>query len=155
MNNGLTVTLNRNTEYLKKFLSEMTDDEMLVSTGESNTIGWIIGHIAFYRGRIAVKLNKECQFREIEKAFERGAPKNKNIKMNRTDALADFIARGEKIAEAINALGEEGLKEKIDAVIPGTDGTLEGYIAYLLWHEVFHLGQIDLIKAAAGKGGIK
>lgn len=144
-----------NAAYLKHMLKNMNDDDMMLSTGESNTIGWVLGHIVYYRGEIAKKLNMECTIKEYEKSFARGAEKNRSIKVSLEEALKDLTERGELIARAIEELGEEGLKKKIDIELPGGDGSLGSYIGFLSWHETFHLGQIDLIKAACGKGGIK
>ncbi len=144
-----------NAVYTKHMLKNMNDDDMMLSTGESNTIGWILGHIVYYRGEIAKKLNKECAFKEYEKNFERGSVKNREIKINLEETLKDMTERGEVIAGALDEIGEEGLKKKIDIELPGGDGSLGNYLAFLAWHETFHLGQIDLIKAACGKGGIK
>lgn len=144
-----------NAVYAKHMLKNMNDEDMMLCTGESNTIGWILGHIVYYRGEIAKKLNKECAIKDYEKNFERGAEKNREIKVSLADALKDLTERGEIIAGAIEEMGEEGLKKKIDIELPGGDGSIGNYIAFLSWHETFHLGQIDLIKAACGKGGIK
>jgi hypothetical protein len=101
------------------------------------------------------KNEKECEVKESDKAFERGAPKNKNIKINLTEIMNEFNSRGELIVKTIEELGDEGLKMKADIQLPGGDNSIETLLGFLSWHETFHLGQIDLIKAAVGKGGIK
>lgn len=155
MNNKSAKAFYGNTLYLKNILNGLNDEDMLLSTGESNTIGWILGHMLFYRGEIARKLKKDCEKKESEKAFERGAPKNKAIKINLAESLNDFTLRGEMIAGAIEELGDEGMKQNLDIQLPGGDNSVETYLAFLAWHETFHIGQIDLIKAAVGKGGMK
>jgi uncharacterized damage-inducible protein DinB len=155
MNNRLSKTFYGNTIYTKRLIGNMTDEDMLLSTGESNTIGWILGHINYYRGEIARKMKKDCELKEIEKTFERGAPKNKELKINLTETLNDFSARGDLIASAIEELSGEQLKQQLDIELPGGDNSVETYLAFLSWHETFHIGQIDLIKAALGKGGVK
>jgi hypothetical protein len=155
MKNRLGKTYHGNTLYLKMLLANMTDEDMLLSTGESNTIGWILGHLNYYRAEIARQMKKECEIKENEKMFERGAPKNKDVKIILTDTLNDFSARGDIITSAIEELSDEGLKRILDIKLPGGDNSLENYHAFLSWHETFHIGQIGLIKAAVGKGGIK
>lgn len=155
MKNRLSKTYYGNTLYLKRLLTGMTNEDMLLSTGESNNIGWILGHMNYYRGEIVRKTGKECKINESEKAFERGAKKDKGIKIDFASTLDSFSTRGELIASAIEELGDEGLRKIIDIALPGGDNSLENYHAFLSWHETFHIGQIDLILAANGKGGIK
>lgn len=155
MKNRLSKAYYGNTVYLQRMLTGLNDEDMLLSTGESNTAGWILGHLHYYRGQIMAKLNKECILKESEKMFERGAPKNKNVKINLTETLNDFKLRGEIISDAIEELGDAGLQRKLEISLPGGDNSLENYLAFLSWHETFHLGQIDLILAATGKGGMK
>ncbi len=155
MKNRLSKTFYGNTIYTKRLIGNMTDEDMLLSTGKSNTIGWILGHINYYRGEIARKMKKECELKESEKMFERGAPKNKEVKINLADTLNEFAVRGELIAAAIEELNDEQLKQQLDISLPGGDNSLDNYLAFLSWHETFHIGQIDLIKAALGKGGVK
>jgi uncharacterized damage-inducible protein DinB len=155
MNNYISKTYYGNGLYLKGLLKEMTNEDMMLSTGESNTIGWILGHIVHYRGEVARKFKLDCPLGENEKAFGRGAEKNKEIKVDLEKALNDLTMRGQMIINAIEALGSEGLKQKTDITLPGGDGTVGNYLAFLVWHETFHIGQIDLIKAAVGKGGVK
>jgi hypothetical protein len=154
MNSKISRGFTGNSLYLKGMLTGLNDNDMMLSTGESNTIGWILGHITHYRGEILRRMKKECEVKENEKAFERGAPKNKSIKVNLAETMNDFLTRGELIANTINELGDTILKEPCGMELPGGND-IETLLAFLSWHEIFHLGQIDLIKAAAGKGGIK
>lgn len=154
MNNKIGKTFAGNTLYIKTLLTGMNDGDMMLSTGESNTIGWILGHITHYRGEIVRKMEIECKVKESDKAFERGAPKNKNIKINLAETLSNFEARGELIAKTIDELGDAILKQPCGMELPGGND-IETMLSFLTWHETFHIGQIDLIKVAVGRGGIK
>jgi len=144
-----------NTLYIKRLFSDLTEEDMLLRTGNSNTIGWILAHIVYYRSEIANKLKLNCETEEFEKAFQRGAPKNFILKVDLSKALENLENRGKLIIEGIEKAGDAELRKKIDIVLPGGDGSFLGYLTFLAWHEAFHIGQIDLIKAAVGKGGIK
>lgn len=155
MKNRLIRSYQGNTLYLKGILAGLNDEDMLLSTGESNTIGWILGHIALSRGQILQKLNVACEIGETEKMFDRGAEKRKDIKISLQDTLANYSERGEKIAETLDSFADDDLKMALDIQLPGGKNDVETFLSFLAWHETFHLGQIDLIKAATGKGGIK
>jgi uncharacterized damage-inducible protein DinB len=141
--------------YLAKMLEGISNEDLQLSTGESNSIGWILGHIVLGRGQILQKLNKECDIKETEKVFDRGAEKRKDLTFNTAEMLNMYAARGEKITEAINYLDDAAMAQIIDEKLPPMMNTTETFLSFIAWHETFHIGQIDLIKAAAGKGGIK
>lgn len=155
MKNKLIRSYQGNTLYLKGILTGLNDEDMLLSTGESNTIGWILGHIALGRGQILQKLNVACEIEETEKIFDRGAEKRKDIKMNLQDTINKYSERGEKITETLNSFKVDDLSRTLDIQLPGGKNDVETFLSFFAWHETFHLGQIDLIKAAVGKGGIK
>lgn len=155
MKNKLIRSYQGNTFYLKGMLTGLSDQDMLLSTGESNTIGWILGHITLTRAQILQRLNVDCQIEDSEKMFDRGAEKRKDTNMSLEETLNKYAARGEKIAAALSSLSDDDLKKNLDIQLPGGKNDVETFLSFLAWHETFHLGQIDLIKAAAGKGGIK
>ena len=69
------------------------------------------------------------------------------------DTLPDNLTIDQVISE-MNRIGDDGLLVKVPVKLPFSGDDLENLIHFLTWHETFHLGQIDLIKAAAGRGGI-
>lgn len=150
-----TRTFTGNTHFLKSMLSGLDDNDMLLKTGESNTIGWILGHITWTRGSLLKMLNEPDEIKDWEKQFVRGVVKNTEIKVNLEQVLNEFSKRGEAIVKAIEALDEDGLKKDIGFELPGGGRDIGTFIAFAAWHETFHMGQIDLIRAATGKGGIK
>ena len=144
----------KNTFFLKKIVEDM-DDEMLLRTGQSNTIGWILGHLKFCRGQALQMLEAECDLDDAEKVFERGVEKNVALSINMADTLSGFAARGQSLEQAIMTMDEAAFKKIIPFELPDGSKDIGGYLSFLAWHEAFHLGQIDLIKVAAGKGGVK
>lgn len=155
MKNRLIRSYQGNSLFLKGILAGLNDEDMLLSTGQSNTIGWILGHITLTRAQILQRLNVECDVEDSEKIFDRGAEKRKDTKMGVEETYNKYASRGEKIATTLNSLSDDDLKRNLDIQLPGGKNDVETFLSFLAWHETFHLGQIDLIKAANGKGGIK
>jgi uncharacterized damage-inducible protein DinB len=155
MKTRLALTFRRNTACFTAMLKECGDEIFQLKTGESNSIGWITGHMILYRGKIVERLKKISVIEETERKFERGAEKKNKDEIDFEKALKEFSCRGEEIASAIDRLTDEQLNTILDIEIPGEIPDLANYLSRLAWHETFHLGQIDLIKAASGKGGIK
>ncbi len=144
-----------NTFFLMNILKDLKDEDMMLSTGESNTIGWILGHITQSRGSLLKRFNKDVEIKEIEKNFERGAIKNKKLKVNLEETLNDFSSRGEMLAKTFEEFTDEDFNKDLGIPMPGGKSDVATVLAFLTWHETVHIGQIDLIKAACGKGGIK
>jgi hypothetical protein len=155
MNDKLFKSYQGNTIYLQNIMKDFCDEDLMLSTGESNTIGWIFGHIILYRGKVLEHFDSNFHLKESEKQFSRGVEKNKNIKMNFIESMNEYTSRGEQIVNELNNTNEEYLRKDIKIKYQGKDLDLEGMISMLSWHETFHIGQIDLIKAAVGKGGVK
>lgn len=128
---------------------------MLARTGQSNTIGWILGHLILHRGKTLQLLKIPCEIHESEKAFERGVEKNIELRLDVTQALKDMMSRGEQLVERILELDETDLQRTLDVSFPGGKNDLGSGLSFAAWHETFHIGQIDLIKVAVGMEGIK
>jgi uncharacterized damage-inducible protein DinB len=155
MKENLVKTFQLNTAYLQGLLKGFDDHAVQFRIGESNTIGWIIGHIVLYRAKMLQTLKKAVEIKGAEKQFERGIEKNINVEIKLEEALNDFTCRCDEIVNAINELNDAQLKQPLGIEYQGDALNIEKYLARLTWHETFHLGQIDLILAALGKGGIK
>lgn len=145
----------KNTGFLQYLLNGLTDEDMLARTGQSNTIGWILGHLILYRGKTLQLLKIPCEIHESEKAFERGVEKNIELKIDAAKALEDMMSRGEQLVERILELDETDLQRTLDVSFPGGKNDLGSGLSFAAWHETFHIGQIDLIKVAVGMEGIK
>ena len=155
MKNSIIKTFKQNNIFLKNLLSSLKNEDMLLSTGDSNTIGWILGHMVIQRGQILKTFDREFEIPEKENIFQRGAVKNKNVEVALDEELKLFMDRGDKIVNEIDRVGEEGLLEKMPVKLPFGGDDVVSLLHFLAWHETFHIGQIDLIKAATGKGGTK
>lgn len=155
INTQLTNGFIRNSIFLKQFIDGQPNELSLMRVGESNTIGWIIGHLITYRGKIIQTLGGECDVQEFEKLCERGAEKDKEFEIDIAAALELFTMRGGVIAELLEEETEKSLKEDIGRELPDGTSDIAGYLSFMAWHEGFHLGQLDLILAANGKGGIE
>ncbi|MDR3609709.1 MAG: DinB family protein [Ignavibacteriaceae bacterium] len=145
----------QNSKFIKNLLSNLHNEDMLLSTGDSNTIAWIFGHILYSRQQIKKVLNNLTEIPEAENIFKRGVAKNKLVQLDLETSMNKFLERGEEIINEIEKISDDGLKRKISGKLPFGGDDIESFLSALVWHETFHLGQIDLIIAAGGKGGIK
>lgn len=145
--------LERNTGVLKFLLKDLKPADLSKPLGQSNTIDWIVGHLAVSRGSLLKAMGEQLEMFPWEAEFSRGAEKKASA-VDLAEVLPVFLDRGGQLKEQIPLLTESRLCEKSDRTLPDGGDDLQGYVSFLLWHETFHLGQIDLIQAGLGIGGI-
>jgi uncharacterized damage-inducible protein DinB len=155
MKNEISQTFKLNTMLLNGMLEKMNEDDTLAKTGNSNTVGWIVGHIIKSRGSALKLFQKGYKELENEQNYARGAEKDGSAKIHPQNALIEFQKRGVEIETALMEAAEQQLQHKIDYKLPGVGDTVADALLFIAWHESFHVGQIDLILTALGKGGIK
>lgn len=88
-----------------------------------------------------------------EPAFARGAQKVRGG-TDLDQMVPLFDDRGKQLVERLPELTAEDLARKSGRTLPDGADDLRGFVSFLLWHEAFHLGQIDLIRAGLGLGGV-
>lgn len=155
MRNIMVKSYQLNTLVLDSIIKDLKETDTLEKIGQSNTIGWILGHILLGRGSVLNMLKIDYQKMDDEEEYKRGSMKNNNIKLDLLKALNEFKKRGTQIEEAIKNIKETILNEEINDKLPGGGNQVKDAILFSAWHETFHIGQIDLILAALGKGGIR
>ena len=155
MRNVIAKSYQLNTMILSDILKDLNEHDTLNKTGQSNTIGWILGHILASRGSMLSLLKTNYEKTENEEQYKRGSEKKDHIKIDPVKAMALFKERGKQIEEALMHADESVLDEEIAYKLPGGGNQVKDAIQFSAWHETFHIGQIDLILAASGKGGIK
>ena len=136
-------------------IKDLSKQDTLGKTGVSNTIGWILGHIILYRGSVLKLLQIDYDKMGNEEIYKRGSEKDDMLKIDPQNAMDVFEKRGKQIEKAIKEIDDEILDTEIRYKIPGGGNRIRNAIVFSSWHETFHIGQIDLILAANGKGGIK
>jgi len=155
MRNMLVKGYQINTLVLEDIIKNLNEQDTLSKTGNSNTIGWILGHILAGRGSVLNLLKIKYEKLDNEEQYKRGSEKKDDIKIDPVKAMAVFKERGKQIEEAVMQADESVLDEEISYKLPGGGSRVKDAIHFSAWHETFHIGQIDLILAALGKGGIK
>jgi len=154
MKNEWIRQIRRNTGILNLLLKGMTADQLATPLGESNTVGWIVGHLTRYRGDLLRAIGGTVELEDWEAGHERGAEKQA-VGIDLDLVLPAFENRGKLLMDRIHGLTDEFLKQKSERVLPDGGDDMGGFVSFLIWHETFHLGQIDLIQAGLGIGGIR
>ena len=139
----------QNNALLAKSIDGLTAEEWLRSPKEtSNPPLWIVGHLVWARGN-AVKTLGSPWSRDWAKQFSRGAagvdaadyPAVEEVSKAWADASAELP---KFLAAASPAL----LDKPHDK--PTFDGKMGGFIAFLAFHETYHVGQVGYLRKWLG-----
>jgi uncharacterized damage-inducible protein DinB len=124
------------------------NDSVLQPPYRGNCLNWVLGHIIVSRNELLERLSASL-------AWEK-------------EDLARYERRSEPITQAQQALPLERLLDELDRSqelllatfketpaatweTPVDDETLADWVAFLHWHETYHVGQLELLRQLAGK----
>jgi uncharacterized damage-inducible protein DinB len=121
-------------------------------TGGGNSINWVVGHIISSRQGVLTLLGAEPTWpRETTDAYARGTsgdiPAAAELPLSRL--LEDLSATTPIIVERLEALSGEELA----APSSNPEQTLGQRLAFLVFHESYHVGQLGLLRRLIGKPG--
>jgi uncharacterized damage-inducible protein DinB len=153
----MTATLNMlgsNDALLDKALRDLTDDEAWKHPGDGNPIYWIAGHIAVYRHSLAAMLGAgaELAWAPVFKRMSQPDPSVPGPALS--EIRAAIQAASATLAVRLAGLTDAELSQPAPVKVPAKDPTLRGMIAFLAYHETYHLGQLAYICKWLGHPGL-
>ncbi len=154
MSDPVLQRLKRNDAFLARLLTGVGKAEAVAQHGRCNSIAWIAGHVATSRAGLLKFIGLEDVAEVWEKQVARGAAKIADPGVDLAAIQAVFGRRGTRFSEAFPAVPQERLNAASGRTMPDGATTVAGALDFLLFHEAFHLGQIDLLRIAHGLPGI-
>lgn len=126
------------------------DDSLIQPPFEANCFNWILGHILAGRNEALTYLGTEPIWGEAELArYRTGSPPiteaGQALPLERL--LNDFEESQRRILAALESIAPEELETIIETRF-GERPTGQ-HIAGLHWHETYHTGQLELLRALA------
>jgi uncharacterized damage-inducible protein DinB len=148
-------TFESNTHLFKKSTEGIPAEKWLATPGDdSNPLLWIAGHVVVHRALIPKLLGREWSA-PWEKLFARG------VKLAASELLpgVDEIERAwaevsAMLTASLNSASAEVLAQPPAKLMPSFDGTIGGSIAFLSFHETYHLGQMSYLRKWLGYGQV-
>jgi uncharacterized damage-inducible protein DinB len=116
-------------------LEGITDEHAHQKIGDSHSIIQLVTHMTAWRNYVIEKLNGNDAF---ELTDEQNFPDEKNW----NQAVANLIASQQKLITALSTTSVEKLNEKV----PGREFKFYVMLHGIIHHDVYHIGQIQLIK---------
>jgi len=143
---------------LQRFAGDLSPEEWSRPASEQggNSPHWVLGHLARARRGILRRLGEELEPEAWEDAFARGAGTGQGAGWAPVEELlADFARSDERLAERLVDLDAHDAAERWDAGFPDGSETVEQGVRFVHFHEVYHLGQLGLLRRLLGKDSIR
>ena len=126
---------------LKMNLQGITHADSIKQIDNANSINWIIGHMVVTRNGILALMNMpQVAPDKIKATYERGSK------------MMTDMGTAEKL-ETLLELFDEEQKKILEGVVKVNDTELKEKLAFLGFHEGYHVGQIATMRKLIGKEG--
>jgi len=126
-------------------------DSMLQLPFRSNRFNWVLGHIVVYRDKMLTLLKTSPVLESDESAIYRRGSEPLSTDEDSVEfekLLKSSQESVDRLSSAIQNVSDEFLGEIYDEE-HGT--TILDRLDFLLWHENYHLGQLEILRQLAGK----
>jgi hypothetical protein len=144
---------NTNTGIVQKAITDIALDDWFRHPGDaSNHLTFVMGHLAVHRGRVVNLLGgnwaapwSKLFTRGTERVAREEYPKIEEIKNAWSDA-------SEQLAACFKAASPELLSQPAPEGPPSFDQKISGVVAFLAFHEAYHVGQVSYLRKWLGYG---
>ncbi len=151
LRDALTMNFTNNHWVLKKHAEGISHEQSLARSGTGgNTLNWVLGHIVASRNGIFALLGEPPVWTESEaEPYVRGAAQ---LDPTRAHPLPAILAALESSQARLMAR----LETLTDGELAAEHGqsTVAKQLAFLQFHETYHVGQTGLLRRLAGKEGV-
>ena len=142
------------TRFMDRLVGDFTPADWAARDAAGHDPRWIVGHLAAIRHRVAALAGQPQPAAAWETSFARGtSPADLPAALDPAELLAAFHAADAVLASAWEGLTDEALDRPLGRAMPDGSDTVAGALAFLAWHEAYHMGQLGLLRRLAGKPG--
>ena len=144
---------NISTALVEKNLADFSDaDARQAPAGDSNSILWLVGHLANTRCRLLELLGVDRAPRWPQ-FFSRGAnPAGRDQHPALDEVRNEWRDVTASLSKRLEEIGDAELSAKCPRDFPIADKTMRGAITFLAYHEGYHVGQMAYLRKLLGKG---
>jgi len=153
----LVSTLNLNHWLIEKHLEGLSHEQTMIQAPYNiNRMNWVLGHIAEHRDWMLRYLGEETLMSDDEvQMYRRGSESlQDDSEAIQVETLLGYLRQAKDNIIAIL----ENAEEEFLAEVPQTAICLENHrtqtrlqrVQGLVWHETYHIGQVDLLRQVAG-----
>ena len=144
-----------NSKTLKQTVGDLSPEEWLKRPDEKlNHMAWIVGHMAYCRGRILHFIGVEWEQPALE-IFGRGKKLLEDSAYPSPESmLSTWSESGHALAAAFETVSDNLLAQPATQGPPSLDGKIGGMVSFMAIHETCHLGQASYLRVWLGHKGL-
>lgn len=152
---SLLIPLGRNFGVIQAQTKGITHEQSLLQPAvRGNCMNWVVGHLVEHRDRMLRVVGEPTFLKPEEvKRYERDSPPV----VDDSDAFRFEMLMGtlpqqhERLAGWLKAATPEAIDAIGPEIIEGVkDWTRAQWLHFLIWHETYHLGNLELLRQLAG-----
>ena len=142
-----------NTDIVKKALDEVPAERWFLKPGDdSNHLMWVAGHLVVHRAAVLKYLGGDWDA-SWSSLFKRGA---KRMADEEYPSIAEIRTAWEevtrKLSASLNNPDTGRLSQPAPTGPPSFNGKISGQVAFLAFHETYHVGQVSYLRKWLGYG---
>ena len=135
-------------------LDGISDEEMRCApSGHNSSMLWLAGHLVRGRGRTLITLGMNADSWDL---FGRGTHLDANAKYpTKQEILQRWAEYSGQLHHVLRELKDSDIKKQALAPNPPSlDGTVGGQVAFLAFHEAYHMGQLGYLRKWLGHSAL-
>ena len=142
-----------NTGLVKQTIDEVKPESWFQKPGDdSNHLMWVLGHLVWSRSNVLKILNQQVEI-PSPKLFARGAQVASQDEYPSVDEMKrawDEVSQ--KLSATLAGAPADRLNGSALSSPPSFDGKVSGNIAFMAFHETYHVGQLNYLRKWLGFG---
>jgi uncharacterized damage-inducible protein DinB len=144
-----------NSKFLENSVKDLAPEEWLRRPAETtNHIAWIVGHVAWTRGRLLHYVGTEWRQPGLD-PFARGVKLGEDSAYPSPEWLLGIWRESASVlTAALEGVSEDALAKPATQGPPSADGKISGIVNFLAIHETYHGGQIAYLRSWLGHKGM-
>jgi len=142
----------RNLWIIEAQTAGLTHQDSLVQVPGMNCLNWVLGHLADYRDQVLAMLGEAPALGEEGARYQRESDPvtGDGPGVVPLERLLAVLKEGQvRISAALSALSDEALGA--EEMVNDRRLTLEDRLHFAYFHDTYHTGQTELLRAVAGK----
>jgi len=148
----LLEALENNQAVLELQTADITHEQSLLKPPfYANSMNWVLGHLLQSRSWMLEQVGLSGYMPQEEAMlYQRNAPEMDDTeRASRLESLLDRLKETNNLLkDRLMAMSSEELHKEIP-IFGGT--TLSAFLGFLLWHETYHVGQLEILRNFAGR----
>ena len=146
----LVDVLTRHGYVIHQHVDDLTLADTLANPAGGNNMNWVLGHLAVHREHMMGWLGIDLPWAAgAYVRYDRGSERLEDAAeaVDLAQVLGDLDKSQVLLAERLLQTDEDSLNARIE----GLRRDLGGQLGFYLWHEAYHVGQLELLRHAAGR----